>query len=156
MKTKNASNFPDFGGELVITEPAKFADALIPDPLSYRVIVRPKPSADKIGMIALAARTKNADSMTRTIGQLVKIGPLAWKANMDGLDHTKDETAQSLKVGDWVIYRQHGAQKIKMAPDPGVFDGDEETEKFLLLMSDTDILAKLTPEQADKLYDWVS
>lgn len=137
-------------------EPIEFPASLIPRPLGFRVIVKPKPAADCIGMIALASRTKNADLASRTIGQLVAIGPLAWKAKLDGLDLSEDTTAQRLKVGDWVIFRQHSGQKIKLAAQAEAFDGDEKTEQFLLLMTDTDILAALTEEQVEELYDWVT
>lgn len=145
---------PEFHFE---NEPAPEIDpALVPEPLGYRVIVRPKPAAKQVGLIALAARTKNADLATRTIGQVLKIGPLAWTATFEGMDYRSDATAHSIKPGDWVIFRQGCAQKIKIGRREAEFPDDEPEDQFLLLMSDTDIFAKLTPEQAGAFFDWVS
>jgi co-chaperonin GroES (HSP10) len=145
------------------TDPSKidflsaFAEP-IPAPLTYHVVVRPKPPRDKKGLIALAARTKRAELETRTIGQLVAVGDLAFKASMrnSGINFQEDNTAQSLKVGDWVVYRSHAGQRVKIANDEYLNDEDtSDTVPFLVIMPDTDILAKLTAEQADRLYDWV-
>lgn len=130
--------------------------ALIPEPCGYRVIVRPKPAAEKHGSIFVAARTKNTDLAVRTIGQVLKIGPLAWTATFDGMDYRTDQVAHSIREGDWVIFRQNAAQKIKIGRGSAAFDGDEPEDQFLLILSDTDIFAKLTPEQARTFFDWVS
>lgn len=129
--------------------------ALVPEPLGYRVIVRPKPAAEKQGSIYLAARTKNTDLAVRTIGQVLKIGPLAWTATFEGMDYKSDAVARSIQPGDWVVFRQNAAQKIKIGRKENSY-GDEPEDQYLLILSDTDIFAKLTPEQAATLYDWVS
>lgn len=169
MATRRATHnkFPDFGmtgpGDPKVSwedanqmETAGIPDDLIPQPVGYRVLLKPKPAAKQIGMIATAARTRNADLATRTIGQLVAIGALAWKGEMEGIDYKKDPVASSFEVGDWVVFRQHGAQKIKIGKTASEFAEDEDEDQCLLILSDTDIFVKLTPEQADKYYDWMS
>lgn len=156
--------FPDFVA-VTPTAPLDFFEAakaheivaanLIPKPIGYRIIVKPKPASDKIGSLYMAARTKNTDLATRTVGQVVAVGALVFTGVLDGIDYNKDPVAQALKPGDWVIYRQHGAQKIKIGTIPGEF-GEEDQDECLLIMSDTDIFAALTPAQAEQIYDWVS
>jgi len=125
---------------------------------SFYVIVRPKPAKKQIGLIATAKRTQNAELATRTIGQIVAIGALAWKAGTQDLDPLKDPVAQSFKVGDWVQFRQHGGQKLKIRKD---FENDlggldEQRDEHLITMADSDILSKFRDEaHAERFYDWV-
>lgn len=129
---------------------------MIPQPTGYRIVVRPKPAASKRGSLYLASRTKNTDLAVRTIGQVLRKGPLAWTATLDGMSLKDDNVAASIAEGDWVVFRQHGAQKIKIGVKAATLPGEEPEEQYLLLMSDTDVLAKLTPAQAAAYYDWVS
>lgn len=127
----------------------------VPKPLGYHVVVKPKPPKEQKGMIALAKRTKQAEMNVRTIGQLVAIGDLAWKANMvnSGLDFRRCDVMRSMDVGDWVIYRAHAGQRLKFTDqDP---DDSDEVMPFLLIMQDTDIVAKITEEQSNVFFDWV-
>jgi co-chaperonin GroES (HSP10) len=140
--------------ELPVIEPIN--PALIPQPVGYRVVIRPKPAAEKIGTIAIASRTKNTDLAIRTIGQVLKKGQLAFTATLDGMDLSNDMTARGIKEGDWVIYRANSGQKIKIGRKAGAFPGDDEEDLYLLIMSDTDIFCAITQEQAFAFYDWVS
>ncbi len=135
--------------------PGTIPDDMIPQPIGYRIVVRPKPPKDKLGLIELAARTKNADLAVRTIGQIVAVGALAFRTKTEGVDWTADGVAQSLKAGDWVVYTHHSGQKLQFSSGATDFSG-ERVERFLLVMNDTDVIAKLTPEQAEKYADWVS
>lgn len=130
----------------------------VPEPLGYRIVVRPKPAGDKRGSLFLAQRTKNAEMAVRTIGQIVAIGAQAWKAKTEALNFQDDPVASSMKVGDWVVYQHHSGQKLRLRPESGrpvLLDDDEAPDSFLLLMSDTDILARLTEEQTEQFTDWL-
>ena len=127
----------------------------IPQPLGYHVVIRPKPAQEQKGSILLAGTSMKAEMASRTVGQIVAKGYHAWLARFasTGIDYQDDPVVRGIKVGDWVIYRQHAGQRIKFTDeDP------EESDRpvpYLLIMSDTDILAKLTPEQAEQAYDWI-
>jgi co-chaperonin GroES (HSP10) len=70
-----------------------------------------------------------------------------------GISFGDDPNMQDLSVGDWVIYRQHAGQKIKFTDeDP---DESEGPVAYLLIMNDTDVLAKLSETQAEQAYDWI-
>lgn len=126
----------------------------VPQPLGYHIVVRPRPPKEAKGSILLSVKSKQAELMSRTIGQVVAKGELAWKAKMSGsgLDFQSDPVMQGIAVGDWVIYRQHAGQRLRFTDeDP---DGDEVVP-FLLIMNDTDVLAKITEEQSNQFYDWL-
>lgn len=125
----------------------------VPQPLGYHVVVKPKPATETKGMIALATRTKQAEMNVRTIGQILAIGGLAWKAEMrnSGLNFQSDPVMRDMKVGDWVVYRAHAGQRLKFTDE----DTADEVIPFLLIMQDTDVIAKITEEQAGQLFDWV-
>lgn len=128
----------------------------IPVPFTYHVIVRPKPPKNMTtGGIALAKRTQNAERAVRTIGQVVAIGALAWKARTDGLNFAECPAAQDIGVGDWVCYKQHSGQKLRLRDQDASAGIDDAGDDYLLIMADTDVLAKLSPGQQDQFFDWV-
>lgn len=127
----------------------------LPDPGTVHVLVRPRPPKATIGdgRLVAANRTKNAERAVRTIGQLVAIGALAWKAPAGGVDPMKDPVAQSYKVGDWVVYKQHAGQRLRIKQGK---EERSEDDQHVLLMTDTDVLARFKSEmEADRYYDWV-
>lgn len=118
-----------------------------PAPMGYIVSVKPRDPKTKIGMLAVSKRTQEAEQALETIGQILAIGELAWSKDF-ALDVRP-------KVGDWVVYRQHGGQRMKIS-------GTEEKDaggtsvKFILLLQDTDILARFgSMEEAAKFYAWI-
>jgi hypothetical protein len=129
----------------------------VPKPVSYHVYVRPKPARQQIGSIALAKRTQNAEMATRTMGQVVGIGDLAWKLKTPDMDPTQDTVAQSIAVGTWVHYRQHAGQKLKVRkPADATSEFDENSNDYILILADTDILGVFEDEaHADSFLDWV-
>lgn len=118
-----------------------------PNAVGYIVSVKPRDPKQSVGLLATSKRTQEAEQALETIGQILSIGELAW---------TKDFTlAQKPAVGDWVVYRQHAGQRMKIS-------GTEEQDaggtsvKFILLLQDTDILARFDSlTEARKFYAWI-
>jgi co-chaperonin GroES (HSP10) len=134
---------------------AQFA-APVPTMLAYHVLVKPRPPKVQKGSIVLATRTKNAEQAVCTVGQITAMGELAWKSKTAGLDYSADKVAAGMKVGDWVVYRSHSGQRIKMTQNAAPeFVGDAPADDFMLIMSDTDILARIDPKDLDRYYDWL-
>lgn len=135
--------------------PAPAAPLSIPKPIGYHVIVEPRePPAKSQGGILLAEKTKRANRATDYIGKLLAVGEFAWKAKTAEIDWgTLQDVPQ---VGDLVIIKSHAGQKLRIRKDTAtLLDGDKEGESYLLIMFDTDIIGKVTPEQADQFYAWV-
>ena len=126
-----------------------------PNPLGYQVVVKPRPPKTQRGRIAMAKRSQEAEQMLETIGQLLAVGSLAWGAG-GGLDLSADTNKP--KVGDWVVFRQHAGQKMRLRKayqDEADPDGAYVSE-FILVMLDTDVLAQFaTLEEAEKFYAWI-
>lgn len=129
-----------------------------PEPATFYIIVRPKPPKQQIGSILTAKRTRNAELAVCTVGQIVAMGSLAFKAGTPDMDPTKDPVAQKIKVGTWVQFRQHGGQKLKIRKehDNDLGGLDEQLDEHLITMSDSDVLAVFRDEaHAERYYDWV-
>lgn len=128
-----------------------------PKPVSYHVYIRPKPARQQIGLIALAKRTQNAEMATRTMGQVVAVGDLAWKLKTPDMDPTQDTVSQGIAVGTWVHYRQHAGQKLKVRKGgDATSELDENSNDYILIVADTDILGVFEDEaHADSFLDWV-
>lgn len=138
-------------------ESAPIYDVPVPDVLSYHVIVRPKPAQTKsAGGLIMAKTTKRAELAVRTVGQLMAVGALAWKARTPDLDFSMDPVASTVKVGDWVVFRQHAGQKLRLRRRHDDAVPVEDDDEYLLWMADTDILGRFTDQaQAERFYDWV-
>lgn len=134
--------------------PPPKAPVSIPRALGYHVIVEPRePDSKSQGGIILANKTRRANRATDTIGVVEDIGQFAWKAKTPELDWSTLEDPP--KVGDWVIFKQHAGQKLRLRMDQQeLVAGDKEDEQYLLIMFDTDIIGTLTPEQARQFYSW--
>ena len=126
-----------------------------PRPIGYHVVVEPRePPATTAGGIHLPQRTKRANRATDYIGVLRAVGQFAWTAKTPELDWNTLENKP--QVGDWVIFRQHAGQKLRMRQDQSTLvSGDKEDEAYLLVMADTDIIGSLTAEEAKQFYSWV-
>lgn len=129
----------------------------VPEPMGFNVIVQPlRPEKERESGLVLANITINADLQTKTVGKIVAKGALAWKAKTDALDLGSDPVAAGVEVGDLVVFRQHAGQRLKLRSiRDEKFPGDEEQDSWLLIMQDTDILAKLKPGQESAFYDWL-
>jgi co-chaperonin GroES (HSP10) len=134
--------------------PPAAAPVSIPRPLAYHVIVEPRePPSASAGGIILAQKTRRANRATDTIGVLKAVGQFAWTAKTPELDWSLLNNPP--QVGDWVIFRQHAGQKLRLRVDAQTLRaGDQEDEQYLLIMADTDIIGSLTPDQAKQFYSW--
>ena len=97
-----------------------------PRPDLWRVLIMPlKPREESKGGIVIPVSAQRNEMHVNYIGQVVAIGPLAYKS----------EVFQGLidppKVGDWVAYGQHAGQ-------PMVFKGTR-----FLVCNDKEILARI-------------
>lgn len=101
----------------------------VPDPLGWRVIVRPLPPRTKIGSILLADTTREEESIVQCLGRVIKIGPLAWTRS----DMGEEPWAA---VGDTVIYGKYAGRRFSVN---GV---------KMLLLNDDDLIAKVHNPQA--------
>ena len=117
-----------------------------PRPLGFIVTVKPRDPKKSVGLLATAKRTQEAEQTLETIGQILAIGEKAWTADFN--------LSVLPKVGDWVVYRQHAGQRMKLQPAAG--DGSDTLIKFVLLLTDTDILARFDSfADAAKFYSWI-
>jgi co-chaperonin GroES (HSP10) len=120
-----------------------------PAPLGYLVSVKPRDPKRQVGVIATSKRTQEAEQALETVGQILAIGELAWSK-----DFALDKRPV---VGDWIVYRQHAGQrmKIKGADDDRDPDGSTLT-KYILLLQDTDVLARFDSlTEANRFFAWI-
>lgn len=120
-----------------------------PAPLGYLVAVKPRDPKKQVGVIATAKRSQEAEQALEIIGQILAVGELAWSKDF-ALDVKP-------KVGDWVVYRQHAGQRMKIKGTDNEQDPDGSTlTKFILLLQDTDILARFDSlTEANKFFVWI-
>lgn len=127
-----------------------------PAPLSFQVIVLPKPPDTKRGLIELAKRSRQAEQAVGTIGQIIAIGAKAWGK---GPEFDLSGDPQQPAIGDWVVYKQHAGQRLRIRKDFTNDDAADEgspLEEYILIMTDIDILARFkTRAEAERFYAWV-
>jgi co-chaperonin GroES (HSP10) len=120
-----------------------------PAPIGYLVAVKPRDPKRQVGLLATSKRTQEAEQALETVGQILAIGELAW---------TKDFALDNRpKIGDWVVYRQHAGQRMKIKGTTEEQDPDGSTlTKFILLLQDTDVLARFDSlTEANQFYAWI-
>ena len=148
MSTASRKPLPTFHTPAVFETP-------FPTPMGYNVAVKPRPPKRQVGLIATSKRSQEADQALETIGQVLAIGTLAWGPG-GGLELTGTDKPA---VGDWVVYRQYAGQKLRLrkAYSPDEVDPDGSTlQEFILVMVDTDVLAKFgSLREAESFYAWI-
>jgi len=97
-------------------------------PCGYHVVVRPDAVAERSGTIYLPASTRERDQAAQVFGEIVAIGPTAWKGFDDGEPWAK--------AGDRVSYAKYGGYLLQ----------DPETKEFFRLLNDKDIVAVVSGE----------
>jgi len=148
--------YPKFDAPLAAAGPPAYTGPL-PHVGGFYMIVRPRPPITQVGSIALPGRTKRANLATETRGQVLALGPAAFKAKTDGLDYSQFGCWP--QVGDWIIYKQHAGQRVRLKGElerAKAAGGSSEDEVHLLIMADTDFLAKIPVEELDEYYSWVA
>lgn len=124
-----------------------------PEPMGFNVVIEPRPPIKQVGSIAMAKRSQEADQALETVGKILAIGPKAW-TDEGGLNLASPNNPV---VGDWIVYRQHSGQKMRLKGNIGDADPDGSTlSKYILVMLDTDVLAKFKSlAEAEKFRSWI-
>ena len=106
-------------------------------PLGYRVLIKPddiKKYHEVEGTdmkIQIVSANERADKTAMYVGQVVGIGPLAWK------DFNKDTNVGAwASVGDYVLYSRYSGKWIT----------DPDTEEEYVIVDDSHILCKIDRE----------
>jgi hypothetical protein len=118
-----------------------------------RVLVRPMEPIRTIGggVLAKSRRTLEAEVALTNIGQIVDIGPQAWKAvTRDGVDFKK---SIGYSLGDWVFWRTKAGSPM-MIRKPAHHKVDAVESPRQIILEDRDILGKFASE-ADARMIWV-
>lgn len=80
----------------------------IPDPVGYRLLVRPyQPAAKTKGGIHLADTTRETIQMTTVVGLVVKVGDLCYT------DKEKFPTGPWCKKGEFVVYGRYSGARFQ-------------------------------------------
>ena len=80
---------------------------LIPNPVGYRLLVRPWSGQKKTdGGIILSDQTKETIEMTTVVGLVIKMGDLCYK------DKDRFENGPWCKVGDSVVFARYAGSRI--------------------------------------------
>ena len=142
QKPAKRFDLPTFDAVPVYTTPT-------PAPIGYIVAVKPRDPKRQVGLLATSKRTQEAEQALETIGQILAIGEKAWTTDF--------ALEQRPKVGDWVVYRQHAGQRMKLKGLEGDADPDGSTlVKYILLLQDTDVLARFDSlTEANSFFSWI-
>lgn len=108
-----------------------------PIPTGHHVLIKPKRLEDTDTNYAAAKRmgltltedTRRKEAVAVSIGQVMALGPIAYKDSGDGVPWCKP--------GDWVVYARHGGMYIKA---PTVEDAG------FLMLNDIDVVAIVDEE----------
>lgn len=112
-------------GETVFTAPDRELNVPMPEPLLWRVLVRPLEAPQVTeGGIHLTDKIQKDQEFVTMVGQIVKIGPKAFEGEkFDG---------SRMELNDWVLYPTYGGQRIEMG------DG-----RVYILMNDDQMICKV-------------
>jgi hypothetical protein len=115
-------------------------------PNLFYVLVKPRMAPKRKGVIILTDDSREAEKATNTVGQVIELGPLAYKTKPAGLDYSAD-TNQPVK-GSWVRYAKHAGQPFNVRnPKPG--PDEDEFDRYVLI-TDTDILGVIPDDMVDR------
>ena len=89
---------------------------IVPQPVGYRILIRPKGSIDKTkGGIYLPDSNKEMQSLLNSVGKVIAMGPECYS-----------NREPWCKVGDWVIYGRYAGAKISVQKVKMVLINDDE------------------------------
>ena len=99
---------------------------IIPNPVGYRMLVRPWSGQQKTkGGVILADETQDKIQMTTVVGLVVKMGDLCYQ------DKEKFPNGPWCNKGDWVIFGRYAGSRFKI-------EGGE-----VRILNDDEIIAKI-------------
>jgi co-chaperonin GroES (HSP10) len=126
----------------ITTEHGNKQTVVLPVPLGWKVLVRPKQAPKmSLGGIVLADETSKAEEAMTYVGQILAMGDAAFTATTQGgvrLSHIRKP-----KVGDWVVYAPFAGQKMRVRGD----------DSLLVLMNDTELQAVI--DEPGGFYSWI-
>jgi len=89
----------------------------IPQPVGYRILIRPRGSIEKTkGGIILTDSSKNDQSYLNSVGQIIAMGDECYS----------DRKKPWCKVGDWVIFGRYAGARISVQKVKMVLLNDDE------------------------------
>ena len=89
----------------------------VPQPVGYRILIRPKGSQTKTaGGIILTDTNKETQAYLNSVGQVIAMGPECYS----------DRKAPWCKVGDWVIFGRYAGARISVQKVKMVLLNDDE------------------------------
>ncbi len=110
---------------------------IIPNPVGYRMLVRPWSGQAKTkGGVILADETQDKIQMTTVVGLVVKQGDLCYQ------DKEKFPKGPWCQLGDYVCYAKHAGQKIQY-----------KNVKMILLYDDQVIMKVQDPKFLDPTFN---
>jgi len=89
----------------------------VPQPVGYRILIRPKGPVSKTkGGIYLSDNNKDNQSYLNSIGQVIAMGPECYS----------DRKSPWCKVGDWVLFGRYAGARISVQNVKMVIVNDDE------------------------------
>ena len=111
-----------------------------PKPAGHHILIKPKTlvevdasytAASRIKGFVLPSDTQRREAVAVSVGQVIDIGPIAYRDTADGIPWCK--------IGDWVAYARHGGMYIKEPSEDGSDSG-------YLVLNDIDVVAIVDKE----------
>ena len=111
-----------------------------PKPAGHHILIKPKSlietdenfaAASRIKGFVLTADTQRREAVAISVGQVVDMGPIAYKDTSGEIPWCK--------IGDWVAYARHGGMYIKEPSSDGSDPG-------WLVLNDIDVVAVVDKE----------
>ena len=89
----------------------------LPQPVGYRILIRPLPAAEKTkGGIILTDRNKEDQAYLNSVGQVIAMGSECYS----------DRKKPWCKVNDWVVFGRYAGAKISVQKVKMVIINDDE------------------------------
>jgi len=89
----------------------------VPQPVGYRILIRPKGPVSKTkGGIYLPDKNKDTQSYLNSVGQVIAMGPECYN----------DRKSPWCKVGDWVLFGRYAGARISVQNVKMVIVNDDE------------------------------
>jgi co-chaperonin GroES (HSP10) len=111
-----------------------------PKPAGHHILIKPKTlvqtdvnyaAASRIKGFILSADTNRREAVAISVGQVIELGPIAYKDTADQVPWCKK--------GDWVAYARHGGMYITEPSEDGTNSG-------WLVLNDIDVVAIVDEE----------
>ncbi len=87
--------------------PEEEINAPIPQPILWRIVIRPLESQKKVGDIVMTEKTQEDQQYITVVGQVVAMGEQAYKS-------PKLQDSNNPTLGSWVLYPTNAGQRIEL------------------------------------------